>query len=175
MKFRAPLAALLTAAAVAVPISSASAGVTSEAVNGTTLGSLAIAAGTGAVFSSGFSPGNTATSTGVLTATDTSASWTLKARDAGAGAGHMVAAGLGCTGSSSQLVNATSVAVTSPLGGVTSAGPVSLSGTDQTVASATNQLLAANALTTNYSVVLPSSEIMLTGCVYSQSVTYTLQ
>jgi len=87
----------------------------------------------------------------------------------------MKAAAVGCTGSDSQLTNATSVSITSPLGGVTPASAISLSGSDQPVASATNQLLAANVLVTHYSVDIPSAQVMLTGCVYSQNVTYTLQ
>jgi hypothetical protein len=43
------------------------------------------------------------------------------------------------------------------------------------VASATNQLLAANLLTTNYSQAIPSAQVMLAGCVYTLTATYTLQ
>ena len=85
------------------------------------------------------------------------------------------AAAVGCSGSDSSLANPLSVRVSSPLGGVTSAGAVSISGTDTTVASATNQLLAANVLTTNYSQVIPSTEVMATGCIYTMTATYTLQ
>jgi hypothetical protein len=52
---------------------------------------------------------------------------------------------------------------------------VSISGSNQTVASASAQPLAANLLTTNYSQTIPSNEVMLTGCVYSLTSTYTLQ
>jgi hypothetical protein len=165
----------LTTVALAASTGTALAAATPELVQGTTVGTLAITAGTGALFGTDFAPGQTASQTGALTATDTSASWTLKARDAGSGAGHMVAAGVGCTGSDSQLTNATSVSVTSVLPGVTSAAAITLSGTDQTVANATAQLLAANVLTTHYSVAIPTAQVMLTGCVYSQNVTYTLQ
>jgi hypothetical protein len=175
MKFRLPLAVLATAAALAIPAGSAMAANTPEQLSGVTLGTLAIAAGTGAVFTSNFAPGGVATQTGALTATDTSPSWSLKARDAGTGAGHMVAAATGCTGSDSQLTNATQVSITSPLGGVTPDAAISLSGTDQPVASATSQLLAANVLVTHYSVTIPTAQQMLTGCAYSQNVTYTLQ
>jgi hypothetical protein len=175
MKLRLPLAVLGTAAALAIPAGSAMAISAPELVSGTTLGTLAISAGTGALMTTGFSPGNTATQTGALTVTDTSPSWSLKAKDAGTGTGHMVAAAAGCTGSDSQLTNATQVSVTSPLGGVTPDAAISLSGSDQQVASATAQLLAANVLITHYSVTIPSAQQMLTGCVYSQNVTYTLQ
>ncbi len=147
-----------------------------ENVTGTTLGSLSLTAGTGAVFATNFSPGNTATASGALTATDTNSSWTLQVKDtASSNAGKMAAAAVGCSGSDANLANPLQVTVSSPLGGVTSAGAVSISGTNQTAASATSQLLAANVLTTNYSQTIPSSEVMLTGCVYSLTATYTLQ
>lgn len=175
MKLRLPLAAAATVAALAVPASALAAS-TPELVQGTTAGTIALTAGTGALMTTGFAPGNTASQTGALTATSTSPSWTLTAQDNGTGAGKMVSAGgPTCSGSDAQLTNATGVSVSSVLPGVTAAAPITLSGTAQTVASATNQLLAANVLTTNYSVVIPSSQIMATGCVYSQNVTYTLQ
>jgi hypothetical protein len=147
-----------------------------ESVSGTTLSALSLTAGTGAVFATNFSPGNTATGAGALTATSTNTSWTLQVKDgASSNAGKLAAAATGCTGSDANLANPLQISVTSPLGGVTSAGTVSISGTNQTVASATNQLLAANVLTTNYSQTIPASEVMLTGCVYSLTATYTLQ
>jgi hypothetical protein len=155
---------------------SAMAASSGESVSGTTLSALSLTAGTGAVFATNFSPGNTAAATGALTATDTNASWTLQVQDtASSNAGKMKAAATGCTGSDANLANALQTKVTSLLGGVTSNGFVSISGTNQTVASATAQPLAANVLTTNYQQVIPSSEVMLTGCVYSLTATYTLQ
>ena len=165
--------ALAAVAAEAAPALAASSG---ENVSGTTLSELSLTAGTGALFTTNFSPGNTATATGALTATDTNSSWTLQVQDtASSNAGKMKAAATGCTGSSAAIANPLAVNVTSPLGGVTSAGSVSISGTNQTVASASAQPLAANVLTTNYSQTIPSSEVMLTGCVYSLTATYTLQ
>jgi hypothetical protein len=35
--------------------------------------------------------------------------------------------------------------------------------------------LAAAALTTSYSQAIPSAQVMLTGCVYTLTATYTLQ
>jgi hypothetical protein len=169
-------AAVSAVTGVAVFASPAMAISTGETVAGTTLSSLSLTAGTGAVFATSFSPGNTATSTGALTATDTNNSWSLKAKDtASSNAGKMQAAAVGCTGSDAVLSNPLTASVTSLLGGVTSASPISLSGTDQTVASATNQLLAANLFTTNYSQAIPSAQVMLAGCVYTLTATYTLQ
>ena len=45
----------------------------------------------------------------------------------------------------------------------------------QTVASASSTPLAATVLTTSYSQVLPSTQVLKAGCPYSISVTYTLQ
>jgi hypothetical protein len=170
------LAAVGSMLALAAFSSPALAVSTGENVTGTTTGSLSLTAGTGAVFATNFTPGGTANQTGALTATDTSASWTLQVQDTAAtNAGKMKAAVTGCTGSDAALANSLTVNVTSPLGGVTSAGVKTVSGTVTTVASATSQLLAANVLTTNYSQVIPSTEVMLAGCVYSLTSTYTLQ
>lgn len=174
MKLPARLAACVVATA-AVAVFAAPAGAATEVVSGTTTGTLALANGTGATFLTNFTPGGTATASGSLTATDTSPSWTLSVKDAAAtNAGHMAAAASGCTGSDASLTNALQTHVTSALGGVTSAGPVSISGTNQTVASATAQALAASVLTTAYTQVIPSTQVMVTGCAYSLTATYTL-
>jgi hypothetical protein len=133
-----------------------------------------LSAGPGSALSP-FQVGKTATGTGSLTATDTSGSWTLTAKDQGSGAGKMVASAAGCSGSDATLANPLAVSVTSGLAGVTSAGTISLSSSDQQVASATNQTLSGETVATNYTQVIPSTEKMLTGCVYTISVTYTLQ
>jgi hypothetical protein len=147
-----------------------------QSVSGASLGVLAIAAVPATTFTTGFQAGNTATTTGLLTLTDTDPSWSLTVNDASTGnPGHMTAAALGCAGSEGSLQNPLSVNLTSVLGGVGSAGPVSISGVPQTVASATNQLLAASVLTANYSQTINPSEVLLAGCVYSLTATYTLQ
>jgi hypothetical protein len=177
--FSAPrfVAALISVAAMGLFAAPAFAISTGETVTGTSLSELSLTAGTGAVLATNFSPGNTASSTGALTATDTSNSWTLQVKDtASSNAGKMQAVGgPTCTGSDAVLTNPLTVSVTSLLPGVNSAGTVSLSGTNQTVASASNQLLAANLFTTNYSQVIPSGQVMLAGCVYTLTSTYTLQ
>lgn len=122
-----------------------------------------------------FGPGKTATGSGSLTATDSNPSWTLQAQDTGTGAGKMVASASGCTGSAAVLANPLQVSVTSTLGGVTSAGTVSLSASNQTVASSSSVPLSSALLTTNYTQVIPSNEVMLAGCAYTISVTFTLQ
>jgi hypothetical protein len=165
--------ATLALGAFAAPAMAITAG---EAVSGTTATSLALTAGTGAVFATNFQPSATATQSGALTATDTNPSWTLQVQDnAATNPGKLQAAATGCTGSDAVLANALTVTVSSGLGGVVSAGSKTISGTAQTVASATSQLLAANVLTTAYSQVIPATEVMKSGCLYSLTSTYTLQ
>jgi hypothetical protein len=162
-------------AATSAPALGASAG---EPVSGTTPSVIALTASAGATFLSAFSPGNTPTAAGSLTATDTNPGWTLQAADTNAGSsnkGHMLAGATGCAGSDASLVNALNVNVTTSLSGVTSAGQVAISGTAVTVSSATSALMAANPFVTHYSVVIPATEVMLSGCVYSMTATYTLQ
>jgi hypothetical protein len=144
-----------------------------ELVSGTTLGTLALTGST-ATFATNFDPGGTATANGLLTATNTAGSSTLTVGDAGTGAGHMVKAAAGCTGSDAQLTNALTTNVTGT--GVTSAGAKAIPASTSPVTVATASApLAAAALTTGYSQVIPSSQVMLTGCVYSLTATYTLQ
>ncbi len=135
---------------------------------------ISITAGPGAALTP-FEPGKAATGSGALTATDTSPSWTLQAKDTGSGAGHMVSSATGCGGSDRTLSNPLQVTVTSMLPGATSAGQITLGGSNQTVASGSNQALAASVLTTSYSQAIPATETMLAGCIYSITVTYTLQ
>ncbi len=149
-----------------------------QLVSGTTLSTLALTAATPAVFSS-LSPGSTATSTGgTLIATSTSPSWSITVKDQAAGApGHLVAAGVGCTGSASSLGNAVSVTVT-PLvanGAITSAGAKTVSATNATVISATNALLAATVFDTAFQQIVATSELLTAGCVYTMTATYTIQ
>ena len=170
------ITALLTVAALGLFAAPAFAITSGEAVSGTTQASLSLAAGTGAAFTTGFQPGQTASASGALTATDTSPGWTLQVQDLGTGGGKMVAAtGTTCTGSDATLADPLAVTVTSPLAGVTSAGQKSISATNVAVASATAQLLSSSVLTTHYQQIIPASEVMLTGCVYSLTATYTLQ
>jgi hypothetical protein len=172
------LAAYAASIALAVAAPSAQAVSVGEPIAGTTSGTIALTAGSGAVFVSGYSPGSTASATGALTATTTNPSWTLSVQDNGGGAGHMTAANPTlCSGSDDQVTNSLQVGVTAPLslGGFQSAGTKTISGSATTVASASAQLLAANVLTTNYTQVIPSGQTMLAGCPYALTATYTLQ
>lgn len=135
---------------------------------------LSLSAGAGAQLAP-FRPGQSATGSGSLTATDPSATWALTVLDAGTGAGHLVKAAAGCAGSDAQLTDPLTVTVTGLAGGVTSAGSKAISATPTIVASGTSALLLPTVLTTNYSQIIPTAQSMLTGCVYSLTATYTLQ
>lgn len=171
------VAVVISVAAMGIIAAPAMAISTGETVAGTTASSLSLTAGTGAVLDpTHFQPGDTATGTGALTAIDTSPNWTMTVKDtAASNAGKLQAAALGCSGSDPFIGNPLQVSVSSPLSGVTSAGTVSLSGTDQTVASASNVLLGSAVFTTNYSQAIPSTQTMAAGCLYSLTATYTLQ
>lgn len=163
--------AIAALAAFAGPAAAASS--SGELVSGTTAGTLALT-GSPASFGTSLAPGATATASGQLTATNTAASSTLTVGDAGTGAGHMVAAATGCTGSDAQLTNSLTTAVTGT--GITSSGRVSIPASTALVTVATASApLAAAALTTAYSQVVPATQVMLAGCAYSLTATYTLQ
>lgn len=130
---------------------------------------LSLGVGTGATLSP-FRPGQTATGTGSLTIVSVGP-WTLTVQDDGAGAGRMVKAATGCTGSAAQTTNPLNVAVTGL--GVTSAGTKAIGAVPVPVAS--GGLTAGLLMSTAYSLVIPSAQILLTGCVYSETVTYTAQ
>lgn len=165
--------ALAVGATVALGAFAGPAMAATELVSGTTLGTLSLT-GTSATFLTNFTPGGTATANGLLTATNTAASSTLTVGDAGTGVGRMIAAGTGCTGSDATLTNSLTTNVTGS--GITSSGataiPVSTS--PATVATAAAPM-AAKLLTTGYSQAIPAAQVMLTGCVYTLTATYTLQ
>lgn len=176
---------IVAGAVLAIAPSSASALDTGQIVSGTTLGTLAISVDTPAVFTSNFNPDNVsvatpngATATGAVIATSTNPAWTLTANDQGATTpGRMDAAALGCSSSDSSLTDALKVQVAASVLGSHSAGVKTLSGTAQTVASATALLplpLAADVLTTTYTQSIPAIQHMETGCVYSATTTFTL-
>ena len=82
----------------------------------------------------------------------------------------------GCTGSSPTLNNPLQLSISGTLNGATYAPAISLSATNQTVASATNApMLTPTSFTPTYTEVIPSTQALLTGCVYTITVTYTLQ
>ena len=145
-----------------------------QLVSGTAAPTLSLNVSTPATFGVSLAPGSDATSTGgALAVVDTNSTWTLQAQDAnsGANAGHMLAAGVGCSGSEGALSNPLGLTVTGASGVDT---PISLTGAAQTVETGTGPLVAG-VLTTSYTQDVGSSEALLAGCLYSLTTTYTLQ
>jgi hypothetical protein len=169
------LAAVLAVAALAsVSAGTASAATTTQLVSGTTLSTLALAA-TPVALNSLFQPGQTATNTvpGTVTVTSTGG-WTLTAADA-ANNGHLVSAGgplcSPATGpqSEAQTVNQIHVTTAGTLGGTTGSTGVAVSNLAPTIATGT----LADTLSQTFTLALGSTESLLTGCVYSTTITYT--
>jgi hypothetical protein len=186
MKLRSLAVAGSAVAALAVASAPAQALDLGLPVSGTTLGSLALTVDTPAVFLTNFAPGKTATTTGAVLATSTNPTWTLTAKDAAASnAGKMKPTGGTCTGSDTVLTDSLQLAVSgTALTGGQSAGTVTLTGTAQTVASASptggplgvsNVLpLAAAPLTVAYTQTFPDSQKMVEGCVYGLTTTSSI-
>lgn len=167
-------AGLITLAALGIFATPAMATSTTDTVTGTVQSDLAIAVSTPATaFATNFQPGGTATSSGALTVTDTSATPTLTAVDSTSTSnnGHMQAAATGCTGSEAFLANPLKVGIVSATG--LTGSTISLSGTPQTVATASAPVAAA-VWNTSYSQTIGSTETMTAACVYNVTVTYTL-
>jgi hypothetical protein len=172
---RAALVCALVPAVLGIP-SAALASSAGQNVSGLTLETLSLSVPT-PVALSGLQPGSTSTGTGSMLVLSTKGSWALSVQDNAAGTpGHMVAAGVGCSGSESSLVSPLTVNVTGTavFGSVNSSGAVAVSGSAQSVASGTG-VLGTAVLTTSYSQSVASSESLLTGCSYSLTATYTLQ
>jgi hypothetical protein len=167
---------VITLAAIAFLPSSALATTATQTVTGTTLETIAITATPVTAFGTSFAPGATPSASGSLILTDTNPTWALTAQDTSIGVpGHLAAAAAGCSGSEAHLVNPLSISVESNLSGVTLNGAVSLSGSPQTLASSSSRALAADTFSTNYSQPIGSGETLRSGCVYTLTVTYTLQ
>lgn len=143
---------------------------------------IGISAGTPASFGTTLAPGATVTSTGG-TVTVTSllglTGWTLTVKDATAAAGRLqFANGPSCAGSTPQLAQRVQIAAVNPLiDSVTIAAQHAVTGTDTTVASYNPLLtvLSSLTLTTRFSQTIGASEVLRAGCVYSTTVTYTVQ
>jgi hypothetical protein len=175
MKLRSLIVAGTASAALLVPSTSAMA--LDQTVTGVAADQIALSVPVAAVFGSVFTPGATVNSTlGAVTAVSTNPNWTLSAAETG-GDGKMarsIATGA-CATSAPVLTNAASVAVTPVIanGSITSTTRT-LSGSDQVVASASAVPLAATVFNTTYSQVLPSNELLSSGCTYTMTTTYTL-
>jgi hypothetical protein len=169
-------------AAAAVAPASASADTLGQTVGGTTAQSIALSAAVPAAFALNFNPGGTASSTlGTISAVTTNASWSLTAADTANGGvlqGTSPATLPACTGSDAALANPMSLA----LSGVSLPGvslhvrqPMTNAAGGIPVAAGVAAPLPLSVFSTDYQVVIPSSQVMTTGCTYTTSVTYTLQ
>ena len=115
-------------------------------------------------------PGTTATTSGTLIVTPGVGPWTVTVRDTTNG-GRLVPAAAGCSGAAPQTANALSVRAQGALGTTTSTGTKTVSASAQAVAGGT----LADTLTVNYSLAILSTEQMPAGCVFSTTLTYTVQ
>lgn len=136
---------------------------------------LGLTAGTPTVALSPFQPNSTATGTGTLLPV-TGGAWTLQA--SALSSGFLTAAATGCAHSEATLAHPLTVTVTAGIGiaggAVTSSGAIALSGSNQTVATGSGTILTGS-LNTAYSQSIGTTEVLLAGCVYSTTVTFTLQ
>lgn len=143
---------------------------------------IGISAATPATFGTSLAPGQTVTSTaGTVTVTSLLGltGWTLTVKDQTAGAGHLRSAGgAGCTGSTTQLSNAVQIYTPNPgYSSLSVAARHAVTASDTTVATYTPlvTLLSSVTLTTEFQQTVGAAEILRAGCVYSTTVTYTVQ
>jgi hypothetical protein len=119
-----------------------------------------------------FHPGTTGIATSALTVTGL-LGWTLQVADtngASPAKGHLLqGTGASCSLGEANLANP--LTVTASGSGVTSNGPVSLSATNQTVA--TGNTFLAGGINISYSQAIAATEMLESGCLYSVTVTYT--
>ena len=160
--------AVTAVAAVAGPAQAATTG--DQIVAGTTASTLALGVSTPSVALTSFAPGSTAAGSGALVVTSTNP-WTLQVADATAGAGHLTKAAVNCAGSEATTVHALIVSSSGTLGGTSAAVAKTISATAQTVSTGS----FADTITNAYSLLLDPTEVMLTGCAYTTTGTYTVQ
>ena len=131
---------------------------------------LGLGISTPSVTLSNFAPGMTATGLGTVTVSGVLAPWTLTVADS-VNAGHLVRGAVGCSGSETQTANALSAQATGAAPTTTSAGTVSIGSSARTVATGT----VIDTVNVNYSLVIGRTEQMLAGCLFSTTVTLTVQ
>jgi hypothetical protein len=117
-----------------------------------------------------FGPGLTATGSGAVVVTGVLAPWTLTAQDS-SNSGHLVSGGATCTGSEPQTVNALTASASGNLPTTHSAGAVTIGPSPATVATGS----AADTVNLDYSIAIGRTEAMRAGCVFSTTVTLTVQ
>ncbi|MFL5843589.1 MAG: hypothetical protein ACJ762_02775 [Solirubrobacteraceae bacterium] len=121
-----------------------------------------------------FRPGATATATGTMVITLATSSWTLTVADGTSGTtnpGHLKR-GATCTSGVTYLAQPLTIEAAPLIGSATPSPARSLSGTAQTLA--TGPATATATITTNFSQVIGSSEVLQQACIYGATVTFTL-
>ena len=115
-------------------------------------------------------PGTTGSTTGTLLVTPGVGTWSVSVRDAANG-GHLKPAAAGCAGAESQTVNSLTARAQGALGTTSSAGTKTVGTSAQAIATGT----LADTLTVTYGLAILTSERMPAGCVFSTTLTFTVQ
>lgn len=145
---------------------------------------IGISAATPATFGTTLAPGQTVTSAaGTITVTSLLGltGWTLTVKDATGGGtpGRLRSAGgAGCSGSTTALANPVQVYTPDPgYSSLSVAAKHAVTAADTTVATYTPlvTLLSSVTLTTEFTQTVGAAEILRAGCVYSTTVTWTVQ
>jgi hypothetical protein len=144
---------------------------TALAVFSSTASALGLGVSTPSVTLANFGPGLQASGTGVLGVSGVLTTWTLKVADGSGHAGHLAPAAVGCAGSEPQTANALSVTASGLLPTTTGAGAVLIGAGSATVANG----VANDTVNVAYALGVGLTEVMRAGCVYSTTVTYTVQ
>jgi hypothetical protein len=132
---------------------------------------ITIGVGSPTVVLANFGPGRSASGSGTVTITAVATAWTLTVADTTGHAGKLAPAATGCTGAESLTANALRVSVSGLLGSTVSNGTKTISGSAQTVATGNG----SDSLTASFSLPVGATERMPTGCVFSTTVTWTVQ
>lgn len=117
------------------------------------------------------SPGSTAAGSGAVVVTPGIGTWRLSISDSTGNAGHLVPGPVACAGAQAQTTNALIATASGLLPGNSSAGPVTVGASPQEIANGT----VLNTVTVGFSLFVPNTERMPTGCAFSTTLTYTLQ
>jgi hypothetical protein len=131
---------------------------------------LGIGISTPSVTLTNFGPGLTASGTGAVVVTGVLTPWVLKVSDP-TNAGHLVPGAIGCADSESHTVNGLSVRSAGVLPTTASAGTLSIGTSSQTLANGA----AVDTVNLTYSLDVARTEVMRAGCVFSTTVTFTVQ
>jgi hypothetical protein len=117
------------------------------------------------------SPGSAAAGSGAVLVTPGIGTWHLSISDSTGNAGHLVPGPIGCAGAQAKTTNALIATASGLLPGNSSAGSITVGASPQEIAHGT----LGDSVTVGFSLFVPNTERMPTGCVFSTTLTYTLQ